>query len=30
MNRQPAIFVSHGSPTMPLERSAANEFLRAL
>jgi 4,5-DOPA dioxygenase extradiol len=30
MNRQPAIFVSHGSPTMPLERSAANEFLRGL
>jgi 4,5-DOPA dioxygenase extradiol len=30
MNRQPSIFVSHGSPTMPLERSAANEFLRGL
>lgn len=30
MNRQPAIFVSHGSPTMPLERSAANAFLRQL
>lgn len=30
MNRQPAIFVSHGSPTMPLEKSAANDFLRGL
>jgi 4,5-DOPA dioxygenase extradiol len=30
MNRQPAIFVSHGSPTMPLEKSAANDFLRSL
>jgi 4,5-DOPA dioxygenase extradiol len=30
MDRQPALFVSHGSPTMPLERSAANDFLRKL
>lgn len=30
MSRQPAIFVSHGSPTMPLENSAANDFLRSL
>jgi len=30
MNRQPAIFVSHGSPTLPLERGAAVDFLRAL
>lgn len=30
MNRQPALFVSHGSPTMPLEKSAANDFLRGL
>jgi 4,5-DOPA dioxygenase extradiol len=30
MNRQPAIFVSHGSPTLPLERSATVEFLREL
>ncbi len=30
MNRQPAIFVSHGSPTLPLERSAAVDFLRQL
>jgi 4,5-DOPA dioxygenase extradiol len=28
--RQPALFVSHGSPTMPLEQSAANGFLRKL
>ncbi|MBM3358208.1 MAG: dioxygenase [Betaproteobacteria bacterium] len=28
--RQPAIFVSHGSPTLPLERSAAVEFFRGL
>jgi 4,5-DOPA dioxygenase extradiol len=28
--RQPAIFISHGSPTLPLERSAAVEFLRQL
>lgn len=28
MTRQPALFVSHGSPTMPLEKSAANAFLR--
>ena len=30
MNRQPAIFVSHGSPTLPLERSPAVDFLRQL
>src|SRR5882672_36404 len=30
MNRQPAIFVSHGSPTLPLEHSAATDFLRKL
>jgi len=30
MTRQPALFVSHGSPTMPLETSAANTFLRGL
>lgn len=30
MQRQPALFVSHGSPTMPLEKSAANDFLRGL
>lgn len=30
MNRQPAIFVSHGSPTLPLEQSAATDFLREL
>ena len=30
MSRQPAVFVSHGSPTMPLEKSAANDFLRGL
>lgn len=28
--RQPAIFVSHGSPTLPLETSAAVDFLRGL
>ena len=28
--RQPSLFVSHGSPTMPLETSAANTFLRGL
>jgi len=28
--RQPALFVSHGSPTMPLEQTAANGFLRSL
>ncbi|HEX9674024.1 MAG TPA: class III extradiol ring-cleavage dioxygenase [Burkholderiales bacterium] len=28
--RQPAIFVSHGSPTLPLERGAAVDFLRGL
>jgi 4,5-DOPA dioxygenase extradiol len=30
MTRQPAIFVSHGSPTLPLEQSAATGFLREL
>jgi 4,5-DOPA dioxygenase extradiol len=30
MNRQPAIFVSHGSPTLPLESSVAVDFLRGL
>jgi 4,5-DOPA dioxygenase extradiol len=30
MNRQPAIFVSHGSPTLPLERGPAVDFLRGL
>ena len=30
MSRQPAIFVSHGSPTLPLERNAATDFLRQL
>ena len=30
MNRQPAIFVSHGSPTLPLERCPAVDFLRGL
>ena len=30
MKRQPAIFVSHGSPTLPLEKSAAVDFLRGL
>jgi len=28
--RQPAIFVSHGSPTLPLEKSPAVDFLRGL
>ena len=28
--RQPAIFVSHGSPTLPLERGPAVDFLRQL
>jgi 4,5-DOPA dioxygenase extradiol len=28
--RQPAIFVSHGSPTLPLERGPAIDFLRQL
>ena len=28
--RQPALFVSHGSPTLPLEQSAATDFLRQL
>lgn len=28
--RQPAIFVSHGSPTLPLESGAAVDFLRRL
>ena len=30
MKRQPALFVSHGSPTLPLEQSAATDFLRRL
>src|SRR5689334_25140987 len=30
MNRQPALFVSHGSPTLPLENSKATGFLRQL
>ena len=30
MKRQPALFVSHGSPTLPLEHSAATDFLRRL
>jgi 4,5-DOPA dioxygenase extradiol len=30
MTRQPALFVSHGSPTLPLERGAAVEFFRGL
>src|SRR5690349_1410507 len=30
MSRQPAIFVSHGSPTLPLEQSPATDFLRKL
>ncbi|MBI3041639.1 MAG: dioxygenase [Betaproteobacteria bacterium] len=30
MKRWPAIFVSHGSPTLPLERSAAVDFLHGL
>jgi 4,5-DOPA dioxygenase extradiol len=30
MKRQPAIFVSHGSPTLPLEQSPATDFLRRL
>lgn len=30
MNRLPAIFVSHGSPTLPLERGPAVDFLRGL
>ena len=29
-SRQPAIFVSHGSPTLPLERGPAVDFLRRL
>ena len=28
--RQPALFVSHGSPTLPLEHSPATDFLRQL
>jgi 4,5-DOPA dioxygenase extradiol len=28
--RQPALFVSHGSPTLPLERGPAVDFLRGL
>lgn len=30
MTRQPSIFVSHGSPTLPLERGPAVDFLRGL
>jgi len=30
MKRQPAIFVSHGSPTLPLENGPAVDFLRGL
>jgi 4,5-DOPA dioxygenase extradiol len=30
MKKQPALFVSHGSPTLPLEKSAATDFLRRL
>jgi len=30
MNRLPAIFVSHGSPTLPLEESPAVDFLKGL
>jgi 4,5-DOPA dioxygenase extradiol len=30
MNRQPALFVSHGSPTLPLEHGPAVDFLRGL
>jgi 4,5-DOPA dioxygenase extradiol len=30
MKRQPALFVSHGSPTLPLERGPAVDFLRGL
>ena len=30
MSRQPSLFVSHGSPTMPLEKIPANRFLRSL
>jgi len=30
LSRQPAIFVSHGSPTLPLERGPAVDFLRRL
>jgi 4,5-DOPA dioxygenase extradiol len=30
VNRQPAIFLSHGSPTLPLQRTAAVDFLRGL
>jgi len=29
-SRWPALFVSHGSPTLPLEKSAATDFLRLL
>jgi 4,5-DOPA dioxygenase extradiol len=28
--RLPAVFISHGSPTLPLEQSAATDFLRQL
>ena len=30
MNRLPAIFVSHGSPTLPLEQSPAVDFLKGI
>jgi aromatic ring-opening dioxygenase catalytic subunit (LigB family) len=30
MQRSPALFVSHGAPTLPLETSAANAFLSGL
>jgi 4,5-DOPA dioxygenase extradiol len=30
MKRQPVLFVSHGAPTLPLEPSAARDFLRVL
>ncbi|MEW5707856.1 MAG: class III extradiol ring-cleavage dioxygenase [Pseudomonadota bacterium] len=30
MKRQPVLFVSHGAPTLPLEPTAARDFLRTL
>ena len=30
MTRQPALFVSHGSPTLPLERGPAVDFMKGL
>lgn len=30
MSRMPVLYVSHGAPTLPLERSAARDFLRGL